>query len=162
MVAGVRLRSRDQTFDFYDFLRAEPHLGPLVQSILVDPMDFAPVPLLRILPNLSEIGFTSQKRIRALHQSNLTCFTLFGTHIHTLHLSHLFFDTYLQFARVLLAFTNLVHLICTEVGVEREENQGHLALLRQRLSKRLRLKMLIVSNSRVVVSAIIKDKASGL
>ncbi|KAM5540289.1 hypothetical protein V8D89_006108 [Ganoderma adspersum] len=147
MIAGVRLRSRDRNFDFCDFLRVNTHLQPLVQSIVVDPMDIAPVPLFRILPNLSEIGLTSRKPIRALHQSSLTCFQQFGIHIQTLHLSHLSFETCLPLARLLLTFTNLAHLTCTEVKIEREANRGHLALLKQRLSKRLRLKILAMDTA---------------
>ncbi|PIL35807.1 hypothetical protein GSI_01467 [Ganoderma sinense ZZ0214-1] len=69
MMAGIQLGGRDRDFEFYDFLQDKTHLQPLVRSIVVDPMDFAPVPLLRTLSNLSEIKFISQRPIRALHQS---------------------------------------------------------------------------------------------
>ena len=168
MAAGVRLRSRDRNFEFCSFLRAKTHLQPLVRSIVVDPKDLAPIPLLRNLPNLSEIRFTSWKPIYIdqsdyfsqyyqvhqsnitrfqLHQSSLTCFRQFGTNIRTLHLTRLSFDTHLPLVRLLLTFTNLAHLTCTEVKVKKKGNEGHLTLLKHRLSKQLQLKTLAVSDS---------------
>ncbi|KAI1781619.1 hypothetical protein LXA43DRAFT_908258 [Ganoderma leucocontextum] len=95
-------KSRDCVFAFVDFLQDNPHLTPFVRSIVVRPSDFAPFPLLHILPNLSEIGFTSREcftarpdTVSALwHQSSLTCSQRFGTHIQTLHLFCLSFATY--------------------------------------------------------------------
>ena len=154
MVAGVRLWSRDRNFDFCDFLRVKTHLQPLVRSIVVDPMDIAPVPLFCLLPNLSEIRLTSRKPIRALHQSSLTCFQQYGTNIRTLHLTRLSFDTHLPLVRLLLVFTNLAYLTCTEIKIKKEGNQEHLALLKQRLSKRLQLKTLAVSDSGLLANVI--------
>ncbi|KAI1795654.1 hypothetical protein LXA43DRAFT_881570 [Ganoderma leucocontextum] len=159
MVAHVELKSRDRIFDFCAVLQAKPHLKPLVRSTVVDPTDFAPVPLLRILPNLSEIRFTSKKTVIAIHQSNLTCFRHYGIHIQTLHLSNLSFATYLPLARVLLAFTNLVHLTCTDIKITTSGKQlAQLGMLKQRLSQRLRLKSL-ASRSSLIVHALIHPAA---
>ena len=146
MVAHVALKSRERIFDFCAVLQAKPHLKPLVRSTVVDPTDFAPVPFLRILPNLSEIRFTSSKEtIVATHSSNLTCIRLFAAHVKTLHLSNVFFATYLPLARILLAFTNLAHLTCVDIKVTTSSKQlTHLDVLKRRLSQRLRLKSLTV------------------
>ena len=146
MVADVVLKRRDRIFDFCAILEAKPHLKALVRSAVVDPMDFAPIPVLRILPNLSELHFATKGTIIALHQSNLTCFRHYGTHVQTLHLSSVSFATYLPLARVLLAFTNLVHLTCTDIRITASEKQlPHLGVLQTRLSQRLQLKSLTVS-----------------
>ena len=55
MVASADFKNRDQIFGFCDFLQTRPHLKPLVLSITVNLVDFAPFPLLYILPSLSEI-----------------------------------------------------------------------------------------------------------
>ena len=151
MVSNATLRQgRNRTFAFVDLLEAKPYLKPLVRSIVVDPMEFAPFPLLHVLPNLSEIEF----RVRllspvnvTLHPSGLVCLQRFGTRIRTLHLSGLSFPTYLSFARVLLAFTNLRNLTCTNVAIESAGNGAPLTVLKRRLSEQMKLKTLTVSES---------------
>ncbi|KAI1795698.1 hypothetical protein LXA43DRAFT_913818, partial [Ganoderma leucocontextum] len=124
LVANVVFTSRDPIFDFCDFLQAKPHLKPLVRSIAVNPNDFAPIPILNVnvLPNLSDLTFAPakagsddpdlQRLPTVLNRSTLTCCQRLGTHIQTPHLSQLSFPTYLAFARLLLAFTNITHLVC--------------------------------------------------
>ena len=153
----VQFNSRDHVFAFVDFLRENPHLIPVVHSITVWPPDLAPVPLLSILPNLSEIRFTP---LRAgcfyvppelgLHQSTLTCFQHFGTSIHTLHLLHVHFKTYMPFARVLSAFVHATHLVCEDVRIgETGQNNGEPPSLpetiKRWLTKRIRIRALTVS-----------------
>ena len=202
MVADAKFKTRDQIFDFCDFLQAKPHLKPLVRSIAVDPVHFAPFPLLHILPNLSAISFISQLhnegdhssedgglvdggdsvdhsdsvadddssedgilpedgasplaldlyefddehgngsqffRPIVLNRSTVTCCKLSGTRIQALHLSHLSFSTYLDFARLLLTFTSIFRLTCDETIIRAEGNRAHLDAIKQRLSERLHL-----------------------
>ncbi|KAI1795733.1 hypothetical protein LXA43DRAFT_991900 [Ganoderma leucocontextum] len=158
MVGRVTLWSRNRTFAFVDFVRAKPHLKPLVRSIVVDPTEFAPFPLLHILPNLSEIEFTSwllSRNILALHPSCLTCFQRFGTQIQTLHLSGLSFATYLPFARLLLAFANISHLTCTDVVIQTAGDGPPLAVVQRRLSEQMRLKTLTMSAPQRLAGAIV-------
>ncbi|PIL35815.1 transporter [Ganoderma sinense ZZ0214-1] len=148
MVGRATLRQgRNRTFALVDLLEAKPHLKPLVRSIIADPTEFAPFPLLHILPNLFEIEF----RVRllspvniTLHPSSLVCFQRFGTRIESLHLSGLSFPNYLSFARVLLAFTNLRHLTCTSVAIETAGGGAPLTVLKRRLSEQMQLKTLTV------------------
>ncbi|KAI1783219.1 hypothetical protein LXA43DRAFT_956510 [Ganoderma leucocontextum] len=130
MFARVQFKDRDNVFAFVDFLQDNPHLPmpicahspmPVVRSIIVRPVDFAPFPLLHILPNLSEIEFSPYPQVYSpwtrevfpyLHQSSLTSFHLFGTHIKILHLFDLSFATSLAFVQVLLAFPSITDLVC--------------------------------------------------
>ena len=58
-----------------------------------------------------------RNRFPDLHPHTYSCFKRFGTHVRTLHLSDLEFDNLDSFARVILAFPNITHLICNEVDV---------------------------------------------
>ncbi len=157
MFARVRFETREHVFAFVDFLQKNPLLKPVVRSIAVWPPDLAPVPLLRILPSLSEIEFTSDDQNTDLdlaphmHQSSLTCFLLLGTHIRTLSLSRLDFETCISFARVLLAFVNVTHLACNGVNIVEmaaESNGGSPSLpviIKRQLSQRMQLEALTVS-----------------
>ena len=154
MVDDADLQTRTQIFDFCDFLRAKPHLKPLVRSITLRLDDFAPSPLLRILPSLRRVVFDSGTRYTplpsgAFNRPTLTCCEQFGVHVRTLYLSGFSFPTYLDFARVLLAFRNITHLICVDVIIEAEGDRAHLGPMKRRLSKRLgvSLKELDVSSS---------------
>ena len=155
MFSHVRFGTRDHVFAFVDYLHQNPHLKPAVRSITVWPPNLAPIPLLRILPSLREIIFTSNNRVDLdlalhMHQSTLTCFRLFGTHIRTLSLSHLDFDTDVSFARMLLAFVNTTHLICDGVRIIQttQRNGGPPNLqetIKRRISQRMQLDTLAVS-----------------
>ncbi|TBU38298.1 hypothetical protein BD309DRAFT_815735, partial [Dichomitus squalens] len=54
---SVHLRSATQLMGFYDAVRAQPHLQPVVQSLSFPWDDFYPFPLLSILPNLRHLTF---------------------------------------------------------------------------------------------------------
>lgn len=147
LVSHVRFVERDQIFDFCDFLQASPHLKSLVLSIAVDPDHFAPYPLLSILPNLSTLTFvptpvdrqTRPQLAMPMNRSSLACYRHLGTHIQALHFSNLIFTTYLEFARILSAFTNVVHLVCSKVFVKSEGNRSPLEVFQRRLSRRVKL-----------------------
>ena len=145
MVSRAVFKSRDHIFAFVDFLDGNPHLKPLVHSIVVELMDFPPFPLLHILSNLTEIEFNSVKEIVALPQPALTCFHRFGANIRSLRLFNLSFVTYLPFSRVLLALPNVVHLTCQNVVIKSVGDQAPLDVIRWRLSKQMQLKTLVVS-----------------
>ena len=157
LVSHPVLSSSNKVFDFCDFLRGKPHLKPLVHSISVNPKDFAPVPLLRIVPNLSEIRFMvppTREKIRftvssafaersfkptVLNQSSLKSCQLLSGRIQTLCLSMLSFTTCLQLLRVLSAFERIERLVFSNVVINAEGEQAPLDVARQRLSQRLRL-----------------------
>ena len=150
MVSRVRLRSRQDVFKFCDHLQAKPSLGALVRAIVVDPVDFPPFPLLRILPNLSQITFISRVDRyapvpRGIPRSSLTSYLCSGSRISTLHLSQTYRWTSQEFCRLLLAFKDVRELTCGEVQVvSTKSNALHTELLKQRLSQRLHLRSLIV------------------
>lgn len=154
LVADATFEGREQTFDFCDFLQTNPYLKAFVRSIAVDPNHFSPVPLFNVLPNLSDITFTSQRSKLAistivLHQSTLTGCQCLGIHVRTLCLSDLLFTTSLDFARALSAFTNVIHLACTAVFIKAEgrPSRGPLEVVRRRLAGRMRLQTLTASRS---------------
>ena len=146
LVADVTLHSRNKLFDFCDFLQAKTHLRPLVHSILVRPKDFAPVPLLHMLPNLPEITFIESSPFddhfmpAILNQSTLTSCRLFSTNIQSLCLSNLHFITPIQFLRVLSAFPSIQHLVCLNVFSGKEGELAPLDVAKQRLAPKLRLR----------------------
>ncbi|KAI1781564.1 WD40-repeat-containing domain protein [Ganoderma leucocontextum] len=157
LFAHLYLKNRDHAFEFVDYLQENPNLKPVVRSVVFRPDDFAPFPLLHILPSLSEIGFTSQNRypaspttIPAMHQSSLLCCQRFGTHIQSLNLFRLSFATYLPFARILLAFARVKHLACWGVKIEMPEvDEAPLDVVIQRLSERMQLKTLDIDHHSV-------------
>ncbi|KAM5543198.1 hypothetical protein V8D89_003072 [Ganoderma adspersum] len=167
LVANVTLYSRNKIFDFCHFLQAKPHLTPFVRSLTVHPHDFAPVPLLRILPNLSKIEFNNSgilnrsigrrnKVVQILNQPTLTCCRLLSTRIQTLRLSGLVFGTYLQFLHLLSAFTSILHLECLNVSIFEEGDPVLLDVAKQRLSRRLRLLSVSLPASVEMVAMITK------
>ena len=150
--AGVRLKSRDHAFALKRFIR----------SIIVQPDDLPPFPLLRILSGLSEITFDIPSRIvdsdmctwlalappilsESLHPSTLKGFQLFGSHVRSLHLFRITFPTPLAFARLLLAFASILHLVCKDASFKTGGEEAPLAVSKQRLSEKLRLRSLVVS-----------------
>ena len=153
LFARVSLKSRVDVFAFVDFIQDNPQLNSFVHSIVVQPNDFAPFPLLHVLTNLSEIRFTARTGyppsrgdiVVAPHQSSLACFQRFGTRIRDLHLCDLSFSTSMAFAQFLLALTDITHLVCMDIAIQMQNNQAPLGGIKRRLSERLRLKSLIVS-----------------
>ena len=145
LAAGVKLRSRDHAFELVDFLQDNPHLKPFISSIIVQPTDFPPYPLLHILSNLSEITFFSTESTLTMgrylrrvtyyspHPFHLAGFRLFGSRIHTLRLCDIPFPTCLAFAHLLLAFSSITDLVCEGVVIGTEGNQAPLAVAKQRL-----------------------------
>ena len=158
MFSSIRFDSRDHVFAFVDFLQKNPHLMPVVRSIVVWPPDLAPFPLLHILPNLSEIklddprprGVQARRPLELyLHPSSLTCIQRFGMHIRTLHLSGLRFTGLVSFARVILAFPNIARLICDQVEILEPvtPTPSLPEAIKRQLSQRMKLTALIVSLS---------------
>ena len=143
LVADPVFYSRNDIFDFCNFLQANPYLKPFVRSIAVEPKHFAPVPLLRILPNLSKIEFTNDLNDLPLdlNQSILTTCRLLSSRIQTLSLSNLRFTTSLQFFRVLSSFTTIAYLVCHDTFIEKPEEGNAVSayIAKQQLSQRLRL-----------------------
>ena len=148
MFARVRLKNTDQVFDFIDFLYRNPHLSPVVRSVVFSPSSFGPS-LLHMLPNLSSIDYVSDgtSKIPALpmHHISLACFGRLGTHIRTLRLSKLSFPTTLAFAQLLLAIETTTYLICDGLQVEATGDEVRLNVLRGRLSNEVHLTAVTVS-----------------
>ncbi|KAM5538933.1 hypothetical protein V8D89_007428 [Ganoderma adspersum] len=131
----VHFRTRVKVLDFCDLLQDKPHLKPFVHSVTVQLSDFAPSPLLRMVPNLSEIRFiepSSNTVTPILHPSILKSCEPLGKHIQALCLSDLSFPIYLDFVRILLAFVNLADLVCFNVITTAEGKPTHLNALKQR------------------------------
>ena len=154
LAGGVHLKSRDHAFALVDFLQANPHLKSFISSIIVQPADLPPFPLLHILSDLSEITFTARwpntgtaVPSGSLHPSTLTCFRRFGSRIQTLCLSHITFSTSLAFVQLLLAFSSITRLVCQHVDIQTGGNQAPLAVVIQHLSHKLRLQSLVVRAS---------------
>ena len=150
LVSDVYFKRRVKIFDFCDFLEANAHLKPFVRSVTMSPDNFAPFPLLSILPDLADltfIGYDLHATITVLNRSSLVCCKRFGVHIQTLHLSDLSFPTYLEFARLLLAFTNIRYLFCSDVIIKSEGNRAPLDVMKPRMSERLHLLTVSLSAS---------------
>ena len=151
MVTRIDLKSRDHVFSFCEHLRANPHLQLLVREITIDLLDFAPYPLLSILPNLSRMTVVSRDgRINqsphTLHQRSLTCCKLFGGSIETLYLSCDTGPWTLQkISELLMAFKNIRTLICAGIHFASEEDTAHIQAIKQRMSERLHLRSVTVS-----------------
>ena len=140
LVSDATFHSRDQVFDFCDLLRAKPHLKRYVRSISVNSNDFAPVPLLRILPNLSRIELANPPSKDGVYPHtvlNQSSSRWLGTHIHTLCLTRLYFKTCLHFCRVLSAFPRTSRLVCRDVCIEDTGATRPLYVATQRLSQQL-------------------------
>ncbi|TBU44970.1 hypothetical protein BD309DRAFT_957171 [Dichomitus squalens] len=143
LVADVDITERARVVAFRDFLEAYPYFCPFVRSIGADPTTFMPFPLLHILPNLTNTQWSTpskQPQVKlSLPQPLLTCYRRFGTNITSLSLSQLFFKTFQEFCRVLLAFTALKDLSCRSLEIGRTATNG--TALQQRLkSQRLELR----------------------
>lgn len=159
LATGVKLNSRDHAFALVDFLEDNPNLTPFISSIIVRPTDLPPFPLLRILSNLSEIVFIMKSKESApalmasaivskpifLHPSYLAAFQKLGTHIQTLCLIDIVFPTSLAFAQLIVALPTITRLICQHVTIQKEGTQATLAVTKHHLSKKLRLRSLVVS-----------------
>ena len=97
-----------------------------------------------------------RSRFPDLHLHTYSCFKRLGTHVRTLHLSSLQFDTLDSFARVILAFPHITHLICNRVNVvEKAPNKGEPLNLQNTTkrwwSQRMKLSALTVSLPFVVI-----------
>ena len=155
------LKNRDQLLALCAFLQAEPHLRPCVRSITIPADEFSPYPLLRILPNLSEIKLTKIRGARRgrspmflfpppdieptnIHASVLKCCHQLGQHIQTLSLQDLFFSSLSTLSDLLLSLPRIVSLSCEDlrVGKNRVLHEEHIT---QRLKGRLHLRTLTVS-----------------
>ncbi|TBU54157.1 hypothetical protein BD310DRAFT_103815 [Dichomitus squalens] len=162
MVADIYLSSRRHVFTLCDFLQAHPHLRPLVRALTIHLHEFAPFPLLHVLPNISRLTFDSSKlrsrpRLNTLPNPILTSCRLYGTRIRDLCLSRLTFQSFQDFARLTLAFTNLQRLILLDVRSKDAKggSSAQLELSKQRLSRHLRLRTLVMDGA-------VEEKVSSL
>ena len=157
LITDVKFHSRGKLLDFCDFLTAKPHLKPLVRSIVVHPDQFAPNPLLRMLPNLSEIKFaettmstTVARKPIVLHKSTLAGCQFPSARIQSLSLANLHFRTPIQFLHVLSTFTSIKHLVCSDVWIKPSAMPGPngwsesapqtVDVAKRRLAQKLRLR----------------------
>ena len=144
----IKPKTRDQLFTICAMLKTNPHLQPCVRSASIPVHEFSPHPLLRILPNLSEIEFTDipdKERALAFHPSILKCCRPLGQHIRTLSLRNLLFFSLSGFSDALLLLPRIESLSCERLRVDRPRDHVHEEFAIQRLSKRLNLKVLTVS-----------------
>ena len=149
----VEFRSRDHVLAFVNLLRDSPSLNSYVRSLVLQPGNvLSSFPLLHMLPRLSEVifrqppqGQKGSNSLPAMYQSGLTYFRRFGTHIHSLQLSDISFETPLPFFRLLLAFPNMAHLSCTDNTIGSGGDKECLDLLKRRLSEQMQLRTLTVS-----------------
>ncbi|TBU33618.1 hypothetical protein BD311DRAFT_651714 [Dichomitus squalens] len=152
LVAHVKLKSEGKVLAFCDFLRGKPYLQPLVRSLVVSPTDFAPVPLLSLLPGLGDIvlithGYDDTRReerpTTCLNKS-IPWYYKHGTRIETLHLFNLSFSTCCAFSRMLSAFTCVKDLTCMDLLIGTKEGSHPLQIQgsNQRLAERLALRVL--------------------
>ena len=152
MIAYIHLKSQDAVFDFCDHVKAHPSLRPIVNTLTIDLADFAPFPLLHILPNLSQITLVAAHSPQddpyayTLHPSSLTCYQRFGTRIRSLRLSGTHCWTPEEFSRLLLAFQHIEDLVCGDVRlVTVAGNAPRTQVAKQNLARRMRLRSMTVS-----------------
>ena len=158
MVAKVEIYERKQVAAFRDFLVAFPQYRTFVREILTRASTFMPFPLLHMLPNLTKMHMTHMAqpisplrvwgmqgpRFASLHPSVLTCYRNVGTRITTLWLSGVFM-TLPDLCRVLLAFTGIKRLHCSNVTIEKTlHNNTELQRNMLYLSRRVSLESLHV------------------
>ncbi|TBU26554.1 hypothetical protein BD311DRAFT_779581 [Dichomitus squalens] len=105
----IRHRSRDRLFDLCDVLKAKPERQPIVQSLSIDWKEFAPYPLLSILPALRHIMFEGPMEC---HPSTVLCCRRFGCGIRSLTIKTAGFSTCTAFLQFLAAFPSIKHLTC--------------------------------------------------
>ncbi|TBU37571.1 hypothetical protein BD309DRAFT_876163 [Dichomitus squalens] len=146
----VELEDRDQLFDFCDALKAKPERQPIVQSLLIYGEDFAPYPLLSMLPALRHIKFEGggEQSILQWYPSTLLCCRRSGSSIRNLTIRDYTFSTCTAFLRILSAFPTIENLACMSLYVEKKGEAN--PLVQKSLSRQLRLRTLNVSVSTVV------------
>ena len=144
----VFLKSRDQVFDFCDFLTENTELRLLIEALTISPDEFSPIPLVNMLPHLSTLLFTgSTPSLVQLHPALLNCYHSFGKRIHTLSLQRLSFETESDLFRLLLAFPTIKQITFSKVYVDPPAILGEgytMSALAVKLSKQLRLETLHV------------------
>ena len=181
--AHVKIRSRDHGLYLCQFLREAPHIQPLILSIAVPSACLTPS-LLNSFDNVSSVTIFSpvvdissitnvvpQKEYLSsipggngectlhLHLSSLTCYQRLATRIHTLHLLDLSFATSMGFARVLLAFCNIKHLMISQVRIRERIPTGPSGILKELLCTRLQWKALTVVGRPTQTRAVVKREA---
>ncbi|KAI1791044.1 hypothetical protein LXA43DRAFT_841098, partial [Ganoderma leucocontextum] len=120
----VEPKNREKLFALCALLQARPHLQPCVRSVKIRPSEFSPHPLLRLLPNLSEIDFADEQPLRlkknfgfTFHPRVLTYCRQFGEHIQTLSLNHIVFSSLYALSGILLSFPRIQSLSCSWLHV---------------------------------------------
>ncbi|TBU36118.1 hypothetical protein BD309DRAFT_49648 [Dichomitus squalens] len=136
----VRPRSRDRLFDLCDVLKAKPERQPIVQSLSVVWKEFAPYPLLSILPALRHIMFEGPMEC---HPSTVLCCRLSGIGIRSLTIKNAKFSTCTAFLQFLAAFPSIEHLTCDGLDIRQKGEAS--PLVQTSLSRQLRLRTLDVS-----------------
>ena len=127
----IKPKTRDQLFAICAMLKTNPHLQPCVRSASIPVHEFSPHPLLRILPNLSEIEFTDypdSERDVVFHPSVLKCCHQLGQHIQTLSLQNLRFSSTSAFSDLLLSLPNIRSLSCAKLDVRLDRHHLHTQL----------------------------------
>ena len=158
LLAHVTIKNRNQGFDLCDVLRAKPHLQPHVRSVTIPAHEFSPHPLLRMLPNLSEIQFKTgfgPRIIRpiVLHASILMACRQLGQCIRTLSLHGLVFPSLSAFSHILLSLPRIESLSCMNLGVK--NGRALPELITRRLSEQLHLRTLTVSTYAYLTAVVI-------
>ncbi|KAI1791026.1 WD40-repeat-containing domain protein [Ganoderma leucocontextum] len=151
LLRRVEPKNREQLFALCAVLQARPHLQPCVRSIKIRPSEFSPIPLLRILPNLSEIEFadsfefakSESTKYTTFHPYVLTYCRQFGEHIQTLSLENILFSSLYALSGILLSFPRIQSLSCAELYVKKD-GVLHQELIQRRRSARLGLKTLTI------------------
>ncbi|TBU36651.1 hypothetical protein BD309DRAFT_877989 [Dichomitus squalens] len=147
LFTDVRPQSRDRLIDLCDVLKAKPERQPFVQSLSIRWKDFAPYPLLSILPSLRHITFDTfelfKERPILCHPSTLLCCRRFGCGIRSLTITYAQFSTCTAFLQFLAAFPSIDHLICERLNIYQRGEAS--PLVQKSLSRQLRLRTLNVS-----------------
>ncbi|TBU56945.1 hypothetical protein BD310DRAFT_1022090 [Dichomitus squalens] len=143
LLTDVRPRSRDRLFDLCDVLKAKPERQPIVQSLSIVWDEFAPYPLLSILPALRHIELWSYDSPIRCHPSTVLCCRRFGCGIRSLTLQWVEFSTCTAFLQFLAAFPSIEHLTCRRLFIKQKGEAS--PLVQKSLSRQLRLRTLDVS-----------------
>ena len=161
LMAHVQLWDRDNIFEFCEYLHVHSHLRPLVRAIRIDPENFAPFPLLRLLQNLSRItlvaydqgskpGSDSRDSL-VLHRSLFTSCRYLAKQVQTLELSGSQSWTLQQLSQTLSAFTGVRELVLKDVSLVETIGSTAMQGTEERLTQRLcGVKSLTVSVTRPV------------
>ena len=154
---NAKLESRKQIFAFCDVLQAKHELRPIVDTLSIHVEEFAPFPLLSLLPSLRSLTLYASEEtdeypgVISTHESILHCCRQHGQGIRSLTFRGVWFTGCTSFIRFISAFSNLQELMCNDVRTigDQDINPSDI-LMKHPPSRRIALNMLTVRTIAII------------